>query len=112
MTFKELFTDFIAGTPIKRKVWRGYWIYKYGKIEIHAKNGEIINFLDTKDILFTLSGILQDDWEYANDKNCDIPVPNGRDNVVKFEWKFPEIQPMAHVKTPYAKPYTASFEEN
>jgi hypothetical protein len=85
MTFKELFPDFIAGTPIKRKVWRGYWVYKYGKIEIHAKNGEIINFLDTEDILFTLSGILQDDWEYANESNCDIEVPNGRDNKKDFD---------------------------
>jgi hypothetical protein len=74
VTFKDLFTNFIAGTPIKRKVWRGYWVYKYGKIEIHAKDGTVINFLDTKDILFTLSGILQDDWEIATNENCDIPV--------------------------------------
>lgn len=73
-SFKELFPTFIAGTPIKRKVWRGYWVYKYGKIEIHSKNGEVINFLDTQDILFTLSGILQDDWEIATNENCDIPV--------------------------------------
>jgi hypothetical protein len=82
MLFKELFSDFIAGTPIKRKVWRGYWVYKYGKIEIHSKNGEVIDFLDTKDILFTISGILQDDWEYANDDNCDIPVPNSKPNLI------------------------------
>lgn len=74
LTFKDLFPSFIAGTPIKRKVWRGYWVYKYGKIEIHTKTGEVINFLDTTDILFTLSGILQDDWEIATNDNCDIPV--------------------------------------
>jgi hypothetical protein len=74
MTFKELMPDLIAGTPIKRKVWRGYWVYKYGKIEIHTKTGEVIDFLDTQDILFTLSGILQDDWELATNENCDIPV--------------------------------------
>lgn len=74
MTFKELFPTFIAGTPIKRKVWKGYWVYKYGRIEIHSKDGAIIDFLDTKDILFTISGILEDDWEVATNENCDIPV--------------------------------------
>ena len=74
MTFKELFPTFISGTPIKRKVWRGYWVYKYRKVEIHTKKGEIINFLDTTDILFTLSGILEDDWEVATNENCDILV--------------------------------------
>jgi hypothetical protein len=74
MTFKELLPDFIAGTPIKRKVWRGYWVYKYGQIEIHTKTGEVINFLKTEDILFTISGILQDDWEIATNDNCDIEV--------------------------------------
>lgn len=72
--FRDLFQTFIAGTPIKRKVWRGYWVYKYGKIEIHTKTGEVINFTDTQDILFTLSGILEDDWEIATSENCDIPV--------------------------------------
>lgn len=93
MTFKELFSTFISGTPIKRKVWRGYWVYKYGKIEIHSKNGEVINFLDTNDILFTLSGILEDDWEYANDENCDIPVPNGKKNVLEIPKDFFKTQP-------------------
>ena len=74
MNFKDLFVSFIAGTPIKRKAWKGYWVYKYGKIEIHTKTGETINFLDTTDILFTLSGILEDDWEVATNENCDIEV--------------------------------------
>lgn len=74
MTFKELFPTFIAGTPIKRKAWRGYWVYKYGKIEIHSKTGEVIDFLETKDILFTIAGMLEDDWEVATNENCDIEV--------------------------------------
>jgi hypothetical protein len=74
MTFKELLPDFMAGTPIKRKVWRGYWIYKYGTIEIHTKTGEVIDFLATNDLMFTISGILQDDWEVATNDNCDIAV--------------------------------------
>jgi hypothetical protein len=74
MTFKELFPTFIAGTPIKRKVWKGYWVYKRGVIEIHTKTGEVINFLATTDVIFTISGILEDDWEIATNENCDIEV--------------------------------------
>lgn len=101
MLFKELFSDFVAGTPIKRKVWRGYWVYKYGKIEIHTKTDDVINFLDTEDVLFTISGILQDDWEYANDDNCDISVPNGRKNVIKIPEDFWNIQPVTPLNSPY-----------
>jgi len=72
MTFKELFQTFIAGTPIKRKPWKGYWVYKYGNIEMHTKNGDVVNFTDTNDILFTISGILQDDWEIATEENTNI----------------------------------------
>lgn len=74
MKFKDLFATFIAGTPIKRKVWRGYWVYRYGKIQMYTKKGDIVDFLDSQDILFTLSGILEDDWEVATNENCDIPV--------------------------------------
>lgn len=74
MKFKDLLDKFIAGTPIKRKVWRGYWVYKRGRIEIHTKDGEVIDFQDAQDILFTISGIIQDDWEVATNENCDIEV--------------------------------------
>lgn len=72
--FRDYLADFIAGVPIKRKPWRGYWIYKDGKIEIHTKTGEVILFTDTEDILFTISHFFQDDWEYATNENCDIEV--------------------------------------
>ncbi len=74
MSFKNLMSEFLAGTPIKRKVWRGYWIYKRGKIEIHTKTGEVINFLEVEDVMFTINGMLQDDWEIATNENCDIEV--------------------------------------
>jgi len=74
MTFKELFPTFIAGTPIKRKVWRGYWVCKRGKIEMHLKTGKVVQFLETADILFTIAGMLEEDWEVATNDNCDIPV--------------------------------------
>lgn len=70
--FKKLLADFIAGVPIKRKPWGGYWVYRYGKIDIHTKKGKVVQFLDTEDIIFTLSGILQNDWEKATPENCPM----------------------------------------
>jgi hypothetical protein len=74
MLFKDLFADFISGTPIKRKVWKGYWKYRYGKIEMHSKDGTITDFTDSKDIAFTISGIIADDWEIATNDNCSIEI--------------------------------------
>ena len=74
MKFKELFAEFVSGTPIKRKPWKGHWIYKYGKIEMHTKNGDVVDFLDTEDVLFTISGILQDDWEVATVQNKSLRI--------------------------------------
>ena len=73
-SFKQLFADFISGTPIKRKAWRGYWKYHFGVIEMHCKDGKVINFSESEDIIFTISGILQNDWEIAYNYNCDVPV--------------------------------------
>lgn len=74
VTLKELYADFISGTPVKRKVWKGYWKYHYGKVEMHCKDGKVIDIKDSEDILFTISGILADDWEIATSKNTSIPI--------------------------------------
>ena len=64
--------SFISGKPIKRKSWKGYWEYKYGKIKMHTHDGLIIDFTDTKDILFTISNLFQDDWVFATKDNCKV----------------------------------------
>ena len=69
MTLKELYADFIAGTPIKRKTWQGYWKYSYGTVKMHCKDGRILDIRESEDILFTISGILADDWEVATKEN-------------------------------------------
>lgn len=76
MKFKELFSSLIAGVPIKRKPWGGYWKYdsRTGKILMYTKEGHIISLTNSEDILFTISGILEDDWEVATNENCVIPV--------------------------------------
>lgn len=76
MTFKELFSSFIAGTPIKRKVWGGYWKYNphENDIEIYLKDGNKTHFSNTENILFTISHLSETDWEVATNENCDIEV--------------------------------------
>ncbi|PFP32559.1 hypothetical protein COJ93_26320 [Bacillus anthracis] len=74
MKFKDLFANLTAGTPIKRKEWRGYWKYENGNVVIYTKTGEVIDLKETNDILFTISHITQDDWEVATNENCDIEV--------------------------------------
>ena len=71
-TFKNLFASFVSGTPIKRKVWDGYWVYKNSNIIMHCKNGENINIKSSNDILYTLSNILMDDWEVATKNNSRV----------------------------------------
>lgn len=66
MTFKSLYPDFISGVPIRREGWKGYWKYSYGEIMMHCKDGTVLNIKDTKDILFTISNIFQNDWEIVN----------------------------------------------
>lgn len=76
MMFKDLFAAFIAGTPIKRKVWRGYWKYdpRNNDIKIYTKEGSVVMFREVQDLPFTISAFTQDDWEIATNENCDIEV--------------------------------------
>jgi hypothetical protein len=72
MEFKALLPTFIAGTDIKRKSWGGFWRYRRGKIEMHTKEGDVVDFLDSKDIIFTISQMTEDDWEVATAENTNI----------------------------------------
>jgi hypothetical protein len=75
-SFKYLFRQFIAGAAIKRKHWRGYWKYntRTKNIDMYTKEGKVIQITDTEDILFTLAGVVTDDWEIATNENCDVKV--------------------------------------
>lgn len=72
MRLKALFRELAAGVPVKRKAWAGYWRYHFGKLEMHSKDGSIIPVTETKDILFTIAGILMEDWEIATEENCPV----------------------------------------
>ena len=72
MSFKQIFSAFVSGEKIKRKAWKGYWRYYFSKIEMHSKDGTVTNFCDTNDILFTISHITENDWEFATVENCPV----------------------------------------
>lgn len=76
MTFSQLFAYFIAGVPIKRKPWLGYWKYDFitKEVYMYLKDGTVMKLIDTEDVIFTLSNIVKDDWEIATDEKCSIPV--------------------------------------
>jgi hypothetical protein len=75
MTLKELYADFIAGTPVKRKPWKGYWKYSYGSVKMHCKDGRVLDMMkESEDTLFTISNFFADDWEVATNENCTIAV--------------------------------------
>jgi hypothetical protein len=75
-SFKELFSTFVGGTPVKRRGWRGYWKYdpRLRNIKMFTKEGKVLLLTDTDDILFTISHISEYDWEIATNENCDIEV--------------------------------------
>lgn len=73
MTFKELFPLFIAGTPIKRKGWGGFW--RWGNmtgIYIFLSDGRWLNLKDSDNMLSTIAHTLVDDWEIATKENVSV----------------------------------------
>lgn len=76
MTFRQLFPYFVAGVSVKRKEWLGYWKYDFitKQVYMYLKDGTVMNMVETQDIVFTLSNIVEDDWEIATNEKCSIPV--------------------------------------
>lgn len=71
MTFAEAFEELKNGKKIKLKNWTGYWkkekdIYSpEGKstVFMYCKDGRVLDIRDTKDVIFTLSNMVSEDWE-------------------------------------------------
>ena len=72
MSFKEIYKYFVAGTPIKRVGWDGFWRYDLKGIHIYLQDGEIIPFKDSTNMITTISHTIIDDWEIATKDNCSI----------------------------------------
>lgn len=72
MRLSELYVEFAMGTPVKRKAWKGYWRYWFGDVKMHTREGEVVDLKDMENPLFTLAGVLADDWEIATPENCPV----------------------------------------
>ena len=62
LPFKVAYEALKKGFKIKRSSWKGYWKWENNTIMMHCKNGEVINFLDTEGLDYTLSNTLASDW--------------------------------------------------
>lgn len=64
MKFQAAYTYLLAGHKITLPEWQGYWVWDYEAemIMMHCKNGDVVRFVDTHDLPFTMSFLFRDDW--------------------------------------------------
>ena len=68
MTFKEAFHRLMAGYPIKRARWLGYWIAdNAGNILMYCKDGMVVSMASGCTPAFTLEQTTADDWFVLTD---------------------------------------------
>ena len=73
MTFKEAFNEMVLnGALIKRTSWAGYWKWENGTIMMHCKEGNVMDIRHTRDVSYTIRGMLKDDWEIATTENSPL----------------------------------------
>ena len=70
MSFKEIFTLFITGSPIKRKEWKGFWRSTEDGAYIFKENGEYFPIGKSSNMETTLAHTTINDWEIATKENC------------------------------------------
>ena len=70
MSFKEIFTLFITGSPIKRKEWKGFWRSTEDGVYIFKKDGTYFQIGDSSNMVTTLAHTIINDWEIATKENC------------------------------------------
>lgn len=74
MKFKEAYRLMREDKKVKLPSWSGFWCWDKNKesIIMHTKDGEVLDIRDTKNVGYTLSNILSDDWEEAIPMNTPI----------------------------------------
>ena len=55
MSFKEIFTLFITGSPIKRKEWKGFWRSTEDGVYIFKKDGDYFQIGSSSNMATTLA---------------------------------------------------------
>lgn len=72
MEFKQALEALKQGFDVKRPHWSGFWRFTDGSIKMHCKDGRILDIRESEDILYTLEGIIANDWEIANSENSKL----------------------------------------
>jgi len=72
LEFRKALELMKQGVDVKRPHWSGFWRLEDGKIMMYCKDGQVLDFRETKDTLFTISSILSDDWEVADAVNSKL----------------------------------------
>ena len=72
MEFKQALEVLKQGVDVKRPHWSGFWRFTNGSIKMHCKDGRILDIRESEDILYTLDGILANDWEVATEDNSKL----------------------------------------
>ena len=67
MEFKKAFELLKQGKKVKLPSWKGYWKWEDNTIKMYCKDGRIIPITESEDIEYTLSNMLDDNWEAVDD---------------------------------------------
>lgn len=72
MEFKKAFKLMKSGAKIKLPSWGGYWYWDDEKrtVIMHTKDGQELGIRETDRVIYTLSNILNDQWQVADEENC------------------------------------------
>lgn len=74
MKFKRAFELMKNGAKIKLPSWGGYWYWDDEKqtVIMHTKEGKEMDIRETERVIYTLSNILDDQWQIADEENCPV----------------------------------------
>lgn len=72
MTFKQAFKAMKYGAKVKLPSWAGYWRWDEEKqtIIMHCKDGKELDIRETDRVEYTLTNLLSDEWQFADEQNC------------------------------------------
>ena len=74
MKFERAFKLMQSGAKIKLPSWGGYWYWDDEKktVIMHTKEGKEMDIRETERVIYTLSNILDDQWQIADEENCPV----------------------------------------
>lgn len=81
MNFKEAFKAMKAGHKVKLPSWGGFWFWDAEKETIMMQcrpkdsdkgQGDLLDIRETQRVEYTLSNILSDEWQIADETNCPV----------------------------------------